>query len=177
MLLTRSGLLVLLSLTLVLAATNQRQHTSTGAIIGLNEGEKFFFDKNRPLLLKVDPISSGSSHLVVGYEELPPGTAIPVHKHLMDEEVLFLHQGEATVTLGDVKQVVKQGATIYIPLGVWVGVENTGKGTASVLFIFPQPGFDEYVRQGASRAGEPEKKLTDKEYRELDAKYHIVYRD
>ena len=175
--LTRSGLLVLLSLTLMLAGTNQQQHASAGAIIGLSEGEKFFAGKNRPLLLKVDPVSSGSSHLVVGYEELPPGTAIPVHKHLMNEEALFLHQGEVTVTLGGAKQVVKRGATIYIPLGVWVGVENTGKETASVLFIFPQPGFDEYVRQVASRPGEPEKKLTDKEYHELDGKYHIVYRD
>jgi mannose-6-phosphate isomerase-like protein (cupin superfamily) len=95
----------------------------------------------------------------------------------MDEEVLFLPQGEATVTLGDSKRVVKQGTTIYIPTGVWVGVENTGKETASVLFIFPQLGFDEYVRQVASRPGEPEKKLTDKEQHELDQKYHIVYRD
>jgi len=95
----------------------------------------------------------------------------------MDEEVLFLHQGEVKVILGDRKQEVKQGATIYIPPGVWVGIENTGKETASVLFIFPQPGFDEYVRQVASRPGEPEKKLTNKEADELDKKYHIVYRD
>jgi mannose-6-phosphate isomerase-like protein (cupin superfamily) len=100
-------------------AANQQRHASSGAITGLSEGERFFAGKNRPLLLKVDPISSGSSHLVVGYEELPPGTAIPVHKHLMDEEVLFLPQGEATVTLGDSKRVVKQGTTTYIPTGVW----------------------------------------------------------
>ncbi len=56
--------------------------------------------------------------MTVGYEDLPPGTAIPVHKHLMDEEVLFLHQGEVKVILGDRKQEVKQGAKDGLPIGV-----------------------------------------------------------
>ncbi len=54
MLLLKSSPFVL-SLALILAVPNQEQHhPSSGAIISVDEGEKFMVDKRRPLLLKVD---------------------------------------------------------------------------------------------------------------------------
>lgn len=35
---------------------------------------------DKPLIFKVDPLSTGSHSLVVGTEEMPPGNRIPTHK-------------------------------------------------------------------------------------------------
>jgi hypothetical protein len=37
-------------------------------------------------------VSTGSDALVVGTDEMPPGNRIPVHKHLYEDEVIFVHE-------------------------------------------------------------------------------------
>jgi quercetin dioxygenase-like cupin family protein len=51
------------------------------------------------MLLKIGPLTSGSKHVVLGSVSLLPGTGIPVHRRPQHEEVLFLHSGQATLTL------------------------------------------------------------------------------
>src|SRR5215471_13224220 len=52
-------------------------------------------------LLKIGPKTSGSKHLLVFTEEVPPGAAIPKHKHHGEEEILLIQTGNAHVWLGD----------------------------------------------------------------------------
>jgi oxalate decarboxylase/phosphoglucose isomerase-like protein (cupin superfamily) len=54
---------------------------------------------DKPLIFKVDPLSTGSDALIVGTEEMPPGNKIPTHKHLHEDEVIFVHKGAVRVTL------------------------------------------------------------------------------
>src|SRR5262249_17701913 len=51
--------------------------------------------------LKVTPQNSGSQHLVLGTETIPPGGVIPKHRHLGQDEILFLQTGTAGVSLND----------------------------------------------------------------------------
>ena len=77
-------------------------------VLEKNEGE---IRMRRPLgslpipsdefILKVTPQNSGSKHLVLGTEEIPPGGAIPRHKHLEQDEILLIQTGTAHVTLND----------------------------------------------------------------------------
>jgi quercetin dioxygenase-like cupin family protein len=53
---------------------------------------------SKPLIFKVDPVTTGSGTLVVGTEEMPPGNKIPTHKHLYEDEVIFVHKGAVRVT-------------------------------------------------------------------------------
>lgn len=54
---------------------------------------------DKPLIFKVDPLSTGSDALLVGTEEVPPGNKTPTHKHLHEDEVIFVRKGAVRVAL------------------------------------------------------------------------------
>src|SRR5688500_12710788 len=54
-------------------------------VLGVDEGERRVrrFGVSAPhFILKIDRRNGGSSDLVMGYEDLPPGGVIPPHRHL-----------------------------------------------------------------------------------------------
>ena len=63
------------------------------------------------------PLSTGSDALVVGTEEMPPGNKIPTHKHLYEDDVIFVHRGAVRVTLAGREYDAGTGATAFIPHG------------------------------------------------------------
>lgn len=57
------------------------------AVIGPTEGERRFLrGGTAPLLIKVDPVTSGSRRMVLGSSDLPPGDAIGLHRHLREDD-------------------------------------------------------------------------------------------
>ena len=73
----------------------------TGVILRPADGERVPpFQDGRTMLLKIGPTLTTSQELFIGAEEMPPGTAIPLHRHERHEEALFLHRGQVTVRLG-----------------------------------------------------------------------------
>ena len=108
----------------------------------------------KPLYIKVDPATVGSRTLTVGLEDMPPGDSIGVHKHLGEDEVVFVHRGELDVTLGDDHHHASAGATVFIPRGTWIGFRVLGQDTATVLFAFNTPGFEQCLRLLPAPAGE-----------------------
>jgi quercetin dioxygenase-like cupin family protein len=71
----------------------------TPTVFQREEGDRWMLLGDKPLIFKVDPLSNGSDTLVVGTEEMPPGNIIPTHKHLYEDEVIFVHKGVVRVTL------------------------------------------------------------------------------
>jgi len=67
-------------------------------------------------ILKVTPENSGSKHLVLGTEDIPPGGVIPKHKHLAQDEILLVQTGTAHVTLDEKEYDVHAGGTVFFPL-------------------------------------------------------------
>ena len=116
-----------------------------------------------PFLLKVDPKNGGSKHLIVFTEELPPGAAIPKHRHPGAEEVLILQTGKSRVHLGEVTREVGAGATVFIPEDTWISLEVTGNEPVSLVAIFSEPGFEEYMRAISVREGEANQALSKEE--------------
>ncbi|MGH9788080.1 MAG: cupin domain-containing protein [Candidatus Acidiferrales bacterium] len=109
---------------------------SAGTGVGRGDSEKVLFPDGRVMYIKVGPKSSGSTDFVLVSEDMPPGTAIPVHRHDRDEEVLFVQRGVVTVTLGEREAAVEAGDTVYIPSGTWIGVRNTSTELATIVAIF-----------------------------------------
>ncbi len=105
-------------------------------------------------ILKVTPENSGSKHLVLGTEEIPPGGVIPKHKHLEQDEILLIQTGTAHVTLDDKEYDVHAGGTVFFPAQTWVGLKNTGTDNISLVFIFSAPGFEKNMRCGSVLAGQ-----------------------
>jgi len=108
----------------------------------------------KPLIFKVDPVTAGSDTLMVGTEEMPPGNRIPTHKHLYEDEVIFVHKGAVRVTLAGREYDAETGATVFIPHGNWIGVENVSNEPAMILFFFNKPAFEQCLRALSSRPGE-----------------------
>src|SRR5262249_43813896 len=90
------------------------------------EGAKGWNAQPGPFVLKVDRHNGGSSHLVFGTEDVPPGASIDRHRHPGADEILFLQNGSARVSLGDTTREVRGGSTIFIPANTWIAVTNIG---------------------------------------------------
>ncbi len=116
------------------------------AVLARNDGEARMLQGRKPIWIKVDPQTVGSRTLTVGTEDMPPGDSIGVHKHLQEDEVVFVHRGEVEVTLGDSIVRAVAGATVFIPRGTWIGFRVRGPDTATIVFAFNAPGFEKCLR-------------------------------
>jgi len=105
-------------------------------------------------ILKVDPQNGGSSRLVFGTEDLEPGGKIDMHRHPEADEILFLQNGTARVTLADASREIHGGATVFIPANTWISMTNIGNESIHFVFILSAPGFEEYMRAESVREGE-----------------------
>ena len=114
----------------------------------------------------------------MGMEEIPPGKKVRRHHHPHAEEILFVHRGTGVVRLGSREVTVRDGATVYIPRNVSVGLLNTGAEPLSLVFIFPEPdGMAGQMRSGSVGAGEEAKPFTPEELaaRNARASAHIIF--
>jgi quercetin dioxygenase-like cupin family protein len=148
------------------AEGERRVHRSAGNKMGTT-----------PFILKVDPKNGASQHLVMFTEDLAPGASVPRHKHPGAEEILILQTGTSRVYLGDIVRDVGAGATVFIPPDTWISVDNIGKEPVSLIAIFSEPGYEEYMRAISVREGENNLPLSKSE---LDAirKWHphaVIY--
>ena len=137
------------------------QNEPRPTVIGPTDGERRFLrGGTAPLLIKVDPVTTGSRRFVLGSSDLPPGDAIPVHRHLREDEIILITRGSARVQLGREFFAAGPGSTVFIPQGTCIAVENIGADTLSNTFIFSSPGFEEVLRAVSSPAGAPSKRVS-----------------
>ena len=126
-------------------------------------------------ILKVTPQNSGSKHLVLGTEDIPPGGVIPRHKHLEQDEILLVQTGTAHVTLGDKEYDVHAGGTVFFPARTWVSLKNIGTDSISLVFIFSAPGFEENMRCSSVPAGQSAPPINTDELKACAHEGHVEY--
>jgi quercetin dioxygenase-like cupin family protein len=149
-------------------------------IVEKNEGERRVWRVEgfaAHFVLKIDPQNGGSSHLVFGTEDLPPGGKIDPHKHPEADEILYLQNGVARVSLGNSAREVHGGATVFIPAGTWISVTNIGNEAISTVFAFSAPGFEDFMRAESVREGQKMIPLSKAEDEAIMKKYShaVVY--
>lgn len=116
-------------------------------------GDRLVMRGTRPLFIVADSATVGSRTLVAGYEDVPAGDSVRVHKHLGEDEILFIHRGVVDVTLGDRVERAEAGASVFIPRGTWIGVRVVGADTAGFFFVFNTPAFEKCLRMLSARPG------------------------
>jgi quercetin dioxygenase-like cupin family protein len=84
--------------------------------------------------------------LVFITEDVPPGGKIDRHRHPGADEIIFLQNGRARVSLGDRVKEVHAGATVFAPADTWIEVTNIGTDAIHGVFVFSAPGFDDFMR-------------------------------
>jgi quercetin dioxygenase-like cupin family protein len=125
-------------------------------ILALEEGEPRVRRTlgGAPLTMKVDRQTANAPEFVMGYEEVPPGERIPPHRHPGADEIIFVHRGKGTAELGERTAAVTAGATVYIPRWTRVSIRNTGTEPLAIVFIFSQPGFEQFMRETSVPRGQ-----------------------
>ena len=164
--------------------SNQALNASkvTPLILEKNEGERRIWrpiegleEQPGPFILKVDRRNGGSSHLVFGTEDLPPGEKIERHRHPGSDEILLLQTGTARVSLGDMVREVHGGTTVFIPANTWIAVTNIGTEAMSLVFVFSAPGFEDFMRAESVPEGQQVTPLSKAEDTEITKEHaHAV---
>lgn len=124
-----------------------------------------------PFIIKVDRQNGGAPDLVMGYEDIAPGAEIQLHRHLIADEILFVHRGTGTASLNGRKTHVSAGATIYVPRNVTIGLVNDGTEPLGITFTFSKPGFEELMRDNSVLEGQPVTPMSAEERARIQAKH------
>jgi len=81
------------------------------------------------------------------------------------------------LTLGEQSIEVKTGTVVFVPRGVWHGLENTGKENIRMVFQYSPAGFEQYFIENGTPLGMPAKERTEEEYAIAEKKYGMVYKE
>jgi quercetin dioxygenase-like cupin family protein len=144
-----------------------------------NEGERRIWREPPPgdFILKVSPRNNGSQNLVMGTEDMAPGDEFPTHKHLGQDELVYIERGTVHVRLGEQERDLHAGGTVFIPASTWVDIKNAGTETVSVVFVFSAPGFENYMRCDSVLPNEKVTPLSLEGQKECSHQGHVVYKD
>jgi quercetin dioxygenase-like cupin family protein len=147
--------------------------STQGYVLGPAEGEHLIRNAGS-ILIKVDP-SKGSSSMALGTQQVPVRTGILAHQHDEADEVLFVLEGSGFGLLGDARMPVEKGSAIYVPKGVWHGVENPDSELL-LLWVVAPSGLEAFFREVASVPGAPPRELTREQLDEIARKHGMRLR-
>ena len=123
------------------------------------------------VFIKVDPKHTSSARMAMGTQQIEVGGRIPVHRHESQDEILFVHAGQGTIVVGDERAPFKPGTSVFIPQGVWHGVENTGDQPLHVVWVVSPPGLEAMFRGIGTAPGEEAKSLGPEEFIAVAARH------
>jgi quercetin dioxygenase-like cupin family protein len=155
----------------------------TALLLEKNEGEQrvWRFEPGEVdlggFILKVTPKSNGSRHLMLMTEDIASGDAIPMHKHLEQDEIVLIERGTIHAHVGDQQRDLHAGGIIFIPAKTWVTFKNIGSETASTVGIFSAPGFEEHLRCESVSVNDKPTPISRAEEKQCDHLGRVVYKD
>jgi quercetin dioxygenase-like cupin family protein len=161
------------------SSTGTQQVAPKPLLLEKNEGERRIWREPPPgdFILKVSPKNNGSRHLVMGTEDMAPGDEFPTHRHLEQDEILYIVKGTVHAHVGDQERDLHAGGTVFIPANTWVDVKNAASETASVVFVFSAPGFENYMRCDSVLPSEKVIPLSLAEQKACAHEGHVIYKD
>jgi len=130
-----------------------------------------------PITIKIYKAKHGVDGISFCVEDQSPGRKMRIHKHLNNDELIFIHKGEGTITLDEESIEVKTGDVVFVPRGTWHGLDNTGKENLLMIFQYSPAGFEEYFIENGTIVGTPARERTEEEYKMAEKKYGMVYKE
>jgi quercetin dioxygenase-like cupin family protein len=147
-----------------------------GLVVTEPEGETYMIRNGTTTLrIKISKIQ-GSKSVCFLSESILPGEAIRVHKHLNEDELIFLHKGSGLFTLGEKQYAVAAGSVAVVPKGVWHGLQNTGPENIEMRFSYTPSGFEGFFREVGTPAGQPYVRRSQEEKRVIAKRWGITYK-
>jgi quercetin dioxygenase-like cupin family protein len=87
----------------------------------------------------------------------PPGTMVPPHIHEVEDEFIYVAEGELEVLVGDQKHAAKAGDLIKMPKGMPHGIwQKGGKTTRTLWTVVPAGKMEDLLKAlGTLPANQP----------------------
>ena len=149
-----------------------------GIVVRDDEGTHILTGRRKvPITIKISKAKHGVEGISFCVEDQSPGRKMRIHKHLNNDELIFIHKGEGTLTLDEQSLQVKTGDVAFVPRGTWHGLDNTGNENLLMIFQYSPAGFEEYFIENGTLAGMPAKEKTEEEYAITERKYGMVYKE
>jgi quercetin dioxygenase-like cupin family protein len=148
-----------------------------GLMVNEEEGEALQMRDGTAIVKIKIAKTQGSDSIAFLSETFRTGDALPVHKHLNEDELIFLHKGSGLFTLGDKQYQIKEGAVALVPKGVWHGLQNTGSENIEMRFGYTPSGFEGFFREVGTPGGQPFIQKTMEERRAIAKKWGMIYKN
>jgi mannose-6-phosphate isomerase-like protein (cupin superfamily) len=147
-------------------------------VVHEDEGKHIIMGRSKAqMTIKISRADHGIETTSFCTEDVVPGRKMPIHKHLSNDEVVFIQSGIGKFTLDEKTIDVKTGTVVFVPRGVWHGLENSGTENIRMVFLYTPAGFEEYFVENGTVVGEPTKTRTREEYAATEKKYGMIYKE
>ena len=81
-----------------------------------------------------------NSQMAFGIAELPPKSKMDPHKHINEEEIIYITEGFGKVYIGeDIVETIEPGTVIVAPRGVDHIIENESSNVMKWCWVFNPP--------------------------------------
>lgn len=154
------------------------EKAADGLIVKAEEGEIRYIGNKRKakVQIKVAKTPEYTPEISLLTEEITPGDGIPIHKHLNEEEFLFVQQGKIEITLGDNVQMGAAGDLIFVPKCTLHGFHNKSKNNVVMFFGYSPAGFEDYFRAIGTVNKDESLGFTAEDWIRTNEKFGIVYK-
>ena len=92
--------------------------------------------KGRSYKLLASKETIGCKNLCAGISFFPAGKHAPGHIHKDEEDVIYCLGGNGEAVIDGKNMKIKPGTVVYFPPGSLHSINNTGKETIKLLFMF-----------------------------------------
>lgn len=107
-------------------------------LIAADEGDAATLADGFRAVHKVGALSTGSSQVFVAVGHIPPGMSTGRHLHEIDEEILYVLEGELTVVMGEEIVTAGPGDTVFVAAQTWMELSNQSSSAAKAVLIIPR---------------------------------------
>ncbi len=168
---------ILSSLILPLSVFSKDTSGFEGLVVNEDEGESIQMRDGTAIVRIKIAKTQGAQSISFLSESFRPGDALPVHKHLNEDELIFLHKGSGLLTLGERQYQIKEGTVAIVPKAIWHGLQNTGNGNIEMRFCYTPSGFEGFFREVGTPVGQTFIQKTMDERSVIAKKWGMIYKN
>ena len=124
------------------------EQSNVGIVLQPGEGSTVSPPGHPVMTTKVSGPDSANAYSMLEmmvYDQGPP-----LHKHLSEEELFYVLEGEVTLRVGDREIQAVPGSVVLIPRGTPHTFWNPGKSPAKLLVIFSPAGYEGFFAEVAA---------------------------
>lgn len=83
------------------------------------------------------------------------GGGPPPHRHLAEDELFYVYEGEISFTAGGQTRTVGAGESIFVARGIAHGYRNDGDAPARMVAVYTPSGMEGWFREVCTPAEDP----------------------